>query len=63
MSAYIIERRARLHAEKAAKTRKAQFPDFRDHEAVQTFFLQQVSVKFPQGTETNIRVASTKTNH
>ncbi|XP_065200997.1 mitochondrial import receptor subunit TOM20 homolog isoform X2 [Planococcus citri] len=39
------KRKARSQAEKAAKSaRKSQFPDFRDHEAVQTFFLQQIQL-------------------
>ncbi|XKL59651.1 hypothetical protein PGB90_000667 [Kerria lacca] len=38
-------RRARSQAEKAAKcAKKAQFPDFRDHNAVQAFFLQQIQL-------------------
>ncbi|XKL68193.1 hypothetical protein PGB90_003684 [Kerria lacca] len=39
------KRRTKLQAEKAFKyARKAQFPDFRDHEAVQAFFLQQIQL-------------------
>ncbi|KAK7604052.1 hypothetical protein V9T40_004325 [Parthenolecanium corni] len=39
------KRRARSQAAKDAKSsRRSQFPDFRDHEAVQTFFLQQIQL-------------------
>lgn len=38
------KRKARLQADKANSARKSQFPDFRDHEAVQQFFLSQIQL-------------------